>query len=126
MRKFIALIGTAFAITLAVTVGTRLSSDAIAILIGIVCGILATIPTSIIFVWAMQLRERQLSGRGQEGYGGRSYPPIIVVNGQNPHSYMPQPTALPSGPTTPRSFKVIGQENTETLGDAMPAFWDEF
>jgi hypothetical protein len=52
-----------------------------------------------------------------------------VVNGQGTNGYAtPYPsTALTVGspPVGGRNFKVIGQENTETVGDVLPTFWDE-
>lgn len=129
MKKFLFVVGVAFAITLAVVMGTRMSPDALAVVIGIICGVLASIPTSAMLVWVMRQRDKQVEMQmGQmRPYG--QYPPVVVVNGQNPNGYgTPYPaTALPAGspPSGARSFKVIGQENTEAAGDALPPFWDE-
>ncbi len=129
MKKFLFLAGIAFTVTLAVVIGTRLSSDAMAIVVGIVCGVLASIPTTAILVWVLRQRDRQIEAQlSQRGPFGQ-YPPVVVVNGQNPNGATGPypPSALPAGKTTngPRNFKVIGQENTETTGDILPPFWDE-
>jgi hypothetical protein len=54
---------------------------------------------------------------------------VVVVNGQGPNGQNGYP-AMPSLPASAtaagaRSFKVVGQENTETMGDVLPSFWDE-
>jgi hypothetical protein len=45
------LFGLAFAITLAVVVGQRLSAQGMAVVIGVIAGVAASIPTSLIVVW---------------------------------------------------------------------------
>jgi len=50
--RFMALVAMlAFAITLAVVIGQRMSAEAMAVLMGVVAGVAASIPTSIIVVW---------------------------------------------------------------------------
>jgi hypothetical protein len=43
--------GLGFAVTLAVVVGQRLSAEAMAVVIGVIAGVAASIPTSLIVVW---------------------------------------------------------------------------
>ncbi len=128
MKKFLFVIGTVFAVTLAVVMGTRMSPDAMAVVIGIICGVLASVPTSAMLVWVMRQRDKQMEQMGQmRPYGGQ-YPPVVVVNGQGPNGYGNGYPSLPAAnlmPTGPRNFKVIGQENTETVGDILPPFWEE-
>ena len=127
MKKFLFVAGVVFAGALAVVVGTRISPDAMAVIIGIICGILASIPTSVILVWVLRQRDRQLDTQMGPGRFGQ-YPPVVVVNGQGTNGYgngyMPQALAPTSGPMGARDFKVIGQENTETVGDILPSFWE--
>lgn len=129
MNRFLSAAGLAFAVTLAVVIGTRMSPDAMAVVVGIVCGVLASIPTTAILVWVLRQRDKQIEAQfGQRGGFGQ-YPPVVVVNGQGHNgangSY--PPSALPAGtaPLGVRNFKVIGQENTEANGDILPPFWDE-
>lgn len=128
MKRFLFMAGIVFVVTLAVVMGTRMSPDALAVVIGIICGVLASIPTSAMLVWVMRQRDKQVEMQlGQRPFGGQ-YPPVVVVNGQGTNGYgAAYPTALPAGspPVGPRNFKVIGQENTETVGDVLPTFWDE-
>jgi hypothetical protein len=129
MKKFLFVTGTAFAVVLAIIVGTRMSPDAMAVIIGIICGVLASIPTSVILVWVLRQRDRQEAQYGPMRFGGQ-YPPVVVVNGQGTNGYgNPYMTpSLPPAATMPtsgsRDFKVIGQENTETTNDILPAFWE--
>ncbi len=43
--------GLAFSVALAVVVGQRLSGEAMAVVIGVLAGVVASIPTSLIVVW---------------------------------------------------------------------------
>ena len=43
--------GLAFAVTLAIVVGQRLSAEAMAVVIGVIAGVAASIPTSLLVVW---------------------------------------------------------------------------
>ncbi len=130
MKKYLYIAGMVFVVTLAVIMGTRMSPDAVAVVIGIICGVLASIPTSAMLVWVMRQRDKQVEMQmgGMRPMGGH-YPPVVVVNGQGTNGYTsPYPApALSAGmpPMGGRSFKVIGQENTETVGDLLPTFWDE-
>lgn len=130
MKRFLYIVGIIFVVTLAIVMGTRMSPDALAVVIGIVCGVLASIPTSAMLVWVMRQRDKQVEMQmGQmRAYGGQ-YPPVVVVNGQGTNGYGSTFSAPPltagGPPPGGRSFKVIGQENTETVGDLLPTFWDE-
>jgi hypothetical protein len=44
-------VGIAFSVTLAVIVGQRMSAEAMAVMIGVIAGVAASIPTSLIVVW---------------------------------------------------------------------------
>ncbi len=128
MKRFILIISAIFAVTLAVVIGTRMSPDAMAVVVGIVCGVLASIPTSTLLVWVMRQRDKQMETQ-MNGRGYGNFPPVVVVNGQGTNGYGNGTTtpSLPAGTFSgARNFKVIGQENTETNGgDVLPAFWDE-
>ena len=128
MKKFLFVVGVAFAVTLAVAVGVRMSPDAMAVVVGIVCGMLASIPTSAILVWTLRVRDKQLEAQLGSARQYGQYPPVVVINGQQPSgtngSHGPQP-ALLNGGQGARNFKVIGQENTESSGDRLPPIWSE-
>jgi hypothetical protein len=110
MRKLIALILVAFAVTLAVIIGSRMSTDAMAVVIGIVCGVGASIPTSLLIMTVASRRETK------EQRQRANFPPVVIVNpgnqaGQAP-SYYQQPSLPPAmSQGGPRQFRVIGQED---------------
>jgi len=128
MKKFFMLISVVFSVTLAVVIGTRISADAIAVIVGIVCGVLATVPTGVIIAWIVRQRDRQFELQASQSRFG-NYPPVVVVNGQGTNGYGSPATAplpLLSGPPIGgRDFKVIGQDSTESVGDVLPSFWDQ-
>jgi hypothetical protein len=140
MRRSVAIIGVAFAVALAVVVGSRMSPEAMAVVVGVVCGVLASVPTSLLLIWALGRRgqglvsEAERLGQGGMGNsphrGGIPYPPIVVVNpgpGYGVSGYgAPLPSLLPSGysvgespslPGSSRIFRVVGEE--ETREDAI-------
>jgi hypothetical protein len=130
MRTFFFIAGLVMVVTLAILMSYRMSADALAVVIGIICGILASIPTSAMLVWVMRQRDKQETGLAQLRPMGSQYPPVVVVNGPGPNGYGSSaygPPALAASPSIlgPRQFKVIGQENTETVGDVLPTFWEE-
>jgi hypothetical protein len=126
MKKLIFVSGATFAITLAVVIGVRLSPDAMAVVVGIVAGVLASVPMSAVLVWTLRVRDRQLEAQfsAARGYGQGQYPPVVVVNGQGGHSQPAGPSLLTATPG-PRQFKVVGQENTENGRDTLSPIWDE-
>jgi hypothetical protein len=111
MKKWIAFLLVVFAVGLGVVVGNRLSVDAMAVVVGVVCGVGASIPTSLLLVLVMGRRERKEEQR-QAGY-----PPVVIVNPGAQGGYGPQgPYLPPPGPgweNAPRQFKVVGEEAEE-------------
>jgi hypothetical protein len=113
MKELLKLAVIAFSVTLGVVVANRMSGEAMAVVIGVVCGVLASIPMSvIILILTRRLGEKEPE-RKREGY-----PPVVVIN---PGPQQPQvnqlPTYFPTYPleASPRQFKIIGQD--EVLGE---------
>jgi hypothetical protein len=44
------MIGILFSVALAVVIGNRMSTDAMAVVVGVACGVLASIPTSLLMI----------------------------------------------------------------------------
>ncbi len=125
MKRGIFIFLGLFAAGAGVTLALRMSADAMAVIIGVVFGLLATVPTTFIMLYALRRNESQNQYRQQMG----QYPPVIVVNsGQSGVTGGNMP-ALVSPGMGERNFKVVGGESTpaETLGDAfnLNAIWDE-
>lgn len=122
MKNGIILIGIVFAVALAAVVGNRLSNDALAVVVGAVCGISASIPVTIGLVIATSRnwgREESIREIGYD-YGAARYVPqppmVIFASPQQPSlpyglpqsQYLAPPNAPALG--APREFKIIGEE----------------
>lgn len=117
MRAVVQLSVVGFAIALGVVTGNRLSSEAMAVVVGVVCGVLASIPMSIMIL--LLTRRMSKPARSSEasmpGQYGPSYPPVIVVQsdggGQRRQLEPPwdAPAAVENQPWR-RSFTVVGDE----------------
>ena len=81
MKKVAIVALIAFAVTLAVIIGQRMSTEAMAVVVGVACGVLASIPTSLLIL-AVSGRRGEREVRQQR----RDYPPVVIVN--------PGPTSL--------------------------------
>ena len=141
MRRSVVIIGAVFAAALAVAVGSRMSADAMSVVIGVACGMLASVPTSLVLLWALARRGPGVDRVGPAGMGSGYFPPVVVVNpgpgygmpayGAAPHALSAggypaaSPAALPAGP---RSFKVVGDEETmlDELRHIFPGLADEW
>jgi hypothetical protein len=114
MKKVVVVAIIAFAITLAVIIGQRMSTDAMAVVIGIACGVLASIPTSLLILAVTNRHSKQEARPPQR----RDYPPVVVVNpggGQQQRYLPPLPTASMSASQgrefRERQFHIIGDED---------------
>jgi hypothetical protein len=137
MKRAVTLVGLAFAVGLAVVVGNRMSSDAMAVVVGVVCGVLASVPTSLLVIWAMGRRGQGMAVESQARNGvGTAYPPVVVVNpgpgysmpGYGPAAAMGWDRQLPAG--GPRQFRVVGEEETvldarQSMFPGLADDWDE-
>lgn len=125
MKNGVFVIGIVFAATLAYVVGNRLSNEAMAVVVGALCGISASIPVLIaLFIAASRNWGRTDAGLSRDDvreYTPRGYttpqPPMIVLAPPQ-HFQQPNPFATsqfylpPNAPIegAPREFKIIGEE----------------
>lgn len=128
MRGLINLLLAVFVVTLAVVIGNRMSTEAMAVVIGVVCGVAASIPMSVILLMVAGRLGRGTSAAREQAMAGLAYPPMVVVGpGALPHRagqfhgpYM-MPGAMPSPPLMapnefaaypmpPRRFEIVGEE----------------
>ncbi len=106
MRAGIGLVGLAATVGLAIYLGQRISSEALAVLVGVVCGIVAGVPAAVLLLLASGRRERVEVDQLPMAPG--AYPPVVVVQGGGqPSSHWPAPlyAALPE-----RDFGVTGED----------------
>ena len=107
MKKVATVAIIAFAVTLAVIIGQRMSTDAMAVVIGVACGVLASIPTSLLIL-AVSGKRGEREVRQQQ----RDYPPVVIVNpGNNQPRYLQPPFQAPPIQEQERQFRVIGDED---------------
>jgi len=114
MRNFLLAVVVIFCVTLAVVIGNRMSTEAMAVVIGVICGVAASIPMSLLI---LVVTSRAGRGNDQATSQGRAgYPPVVVIQGGQPfqvgQGYAPYPPAVmnPLGSGQQRQFTVIGDE----------------
>ena len=113
MSRALAIVGlgvVAFAITLAVYIGSHLSNEAMSVLTGAACGVGAVLPAAVIAGLAL-LRRREREDATRISPQQPIYPPVIVVA---PPTMNATPSNSPYAPTPPmalpRQFTVIGDD----------------
>jgi len=118
MKKLAGMVVAAFVVTLAVIVGTRMSTEAMAVVAGVVCGVAAGIPTSLLVVAVTNRR----TGERVRVQPQRGYPPVVVIQpGQTSSTCAQLPYLPPMGPTAgARNFRVVGEETR-----AVPVGWEQ-
>jgi hypothetical protein len=114
-RRCFLIVCLVFGLTLAAVVGSRMSAEAMAVVVGVVCGVAAGIPTSALLLLAMGRRDRQRHW-GEERPGSlRGNPPVVVIQG-GAHQALPPaqqagywPAVAPGTPFE-RRFHVVGDD----------------
>jgi hypothetical protein len=117
VRALLFLVVLAFSVTLAVVVGLRLSDQAMAVVVGVVAGVAASIPTSLIVVWFATRQIAAETGRRDRDLPRArepELPRIVVVPPQPPVASPYHDAAYRPAPPPPainhgrRSFTIIG------------------
>jgi hypothetical protein len=119
MRKVAIAVLLAFAVTLAVVIGNRMNAEAMAVVVGVVCGVAAGIPMSALLIWVMTRRSRQeaneAESRGLQDPHRGAYPPVVVIQGGTPAPsgllppfYASQPMAQEA---VHRQFRIVGEQD---------------
>jgi hypothetical protein len=108
MKKWIIPIMLGFGVTLALVIGQRMSTDAMAVVIGVAVGVAASVPTSLLLV-ALLRRERS-AYRAEPMPSPPAYPqlqqPNIIV--LNPADLMAQRNQQPTMPLLPPEYALEG------------------
>jgi hypothetical protein len=121
LRQTGAVFALVFGVTLAVFVGRQMTAEAMAVVVGVVCGVAAGIPTSLLLLAALTRRDRQHEEELDQQQAGRTYPPVVVIQGGNPQTLPNGPQAgywpaLQAAPPVQRQFHVVGGDDAR-LGD---------
>lgn len=110
MRRGLLIIGVAFAITLAIVFGTRVSADALGVVVGVILGVAASVPATFLIIFVLT---RQRPGPDR-GLPAPQQPPVVIVNTTD-RAALSSPPALPApyqaDPT--RKWTVIGDTETD-------------
>jgi len=116
MRRLVYGLLLVFAVTLAWVIGSRMSTEAMAVLVGVVVGVVAGIPMSLLIMMALNRprpseREDPFPNVPQSNRHG-SYPPVVVIQGglaQPGNALNPYyPVHAPDLQTPTRSFRLVG------------------
>lgn len=115
LKRIVVVLAMIFIVTLAVVVGKRMSAEAMAVVVGVVCGVAAGLPTSVLLLMAMTRRDRQRMEQAEWQPRQGNVPPVVVIQGGAPQALPPgvQPGYWPSSPPGPafqRQFHVVGGE----------------
>ena len=114
VKQIATAVGLVFAVTLAIIIGKQMTTEAMAVVIGVVCGVAAGIPTSVLLLVALGRRD---SLRTREEAAARqapaSYPPVVVIQGGGMQPQLPAPSsgywpAPNAAPLVSRQFHVVG------------------
>lgn len=107
-----------FGVVLAVIVGVRLDQAALTAVVGVACGVGASIPTGLLVVWLLRRKDvAEEQRRARLARRELSQPPQVVVVAPPATPQLPQPASWPGayGALAPaqRDFAVIGEEEIE-------------
>ena len=117
MKKMIVPLMLGFGITMAVLIGQRMSTDAMAVVVGVAVGVTASVPTSL-FLVALLRKERSTAAWPPElppGY--QQQPNVIVVNpgdlgsGRNGQTHVPLPPPELQFDGGMRRLRVVGDDD---------------
>ena len=116
IKQALLIVGLIFAIALAVVVGKKMSAEAMAVVVGVVCGVAAAIPTSILLLVVFTRRDRQQLDEMETRSRQHSSPPVVVIQGGAPQALPPGPQAgywpaAQPGPAVNREFHVVGGDD---------------
>lgn len=123
MRRVLAVGIICFLMVLAAVIGQRMSTDAMAVVIGVLFGVAASVPTSLLVLAAARRSAAEANGSRsggdrwlQEHWGTeRAFPPVIVVappaQTASPASTLP-PLAPPAADR--RRFRIVGADGEMT------------
>ena len=116
LRQLGIALAVVFGITLAIVVGKRMSAEAMAVVVGVVCGVAASIPTSVLLLLVVSRRDHQPEDDRAHSGLERNYPPVVVIQGGGQPGLASGsglgywPSAL-NGPSAQRDFHVVGGDD---------------
>jgi hypothetical protein len=126
LKQVATVLGLVFAVALAIVVGKRMSAEAMAVVIGVICGVAASIPTLALLMIVLTRRERQRTDEAERQARAGSQPPVVVIQGGAPQAlpqgpqagYWPAPA---QEPPVDRQFHIVGGD--DLLLDDTESMW---
>lgn len=123
MRRLLPALLLGFGVTLAIVIGQRMSTDAMAVVIGVAVGVAASVPTSLLMV-ALLRKERAVYRPHQADFDQPGpYPPALPA-GQQPNVIVLDPSMFARAadrgqiPLPPDNFAPdAGQRRLRVVGD---------
>jgi len=119
MKKLIVPLMLGFGVALALLIGQRMSTDAMAVVIGVAVGVTASVPTSLLLVALLRRERREWHAEPppQPTYPQLQQPNVIVLNPADllagrkdqPPVPLPPPEALLDGGM--RRLRVVGDDD---------------
>lgn len=122
MKRIVVAVVVLIGCVAAWRLGSRLSPDAVGMAIGILLGVLASIPTSLLILASSRRREEREDAQWERPTQERTppayQPPVIVLAGHAPamqpgmitsSSSAVQPAAAWPPRTNARQFKIVGE-----------------
>ncbi len=117
MKRYFIILSVVTILALIILVGLKLSQDAIAVIVGVGLGILASIPTSVLLFFVLTRHDRanakMLQNQQPGGLPPNQQPPVIIVNGGNPPGLKAGQSPYQMNVPSPRTFTIVGEETTE-------------
>ena len=112
MKTFLGMATVAFFVVLAIIVGYRMNAEAMAVVIGVICGVVASIPMSglILLITGRQRRQASVAPPMPHWEPYRESPPVVVIQGGSPVQQTPSWPAYGqlAAPNVSRDFRVVG------------------
>jgi hypothetical protein len=126
VKQTLVLFGILFFAVLAIVVGQRLSTEAMAVVVGVACGVVASVPVSLgLLLLLGRLPALRAGRRPVESERRRELPPVVVVTPGPPQSTWPGwgyagdsawPPPVRRSLDQGRTFHIIGEEGEEDRG----------
>ena len=111
MKRVLVVVAGIIVLALAIMVGGKMSADAMAVVVGVVCGIGASIPTSLLMLLLMRRREEEPE---EQPRPMPQMPSIMIVNpgggAVGPYQQPASQFLPPFNAGAPRQFHVVGAD----------------